>query len=158
MVIKVLYPLETNLVRGPSIICGLDDPTAWQVALLVPACQMVLRGQDDERWDSPSRGIDILDNCCPHPVPWLASFALPLPSELVTTIPGKIIPLAYYFLGRRQDSQAVGKLNLCKALPTDSRPGSLGYLRAADKSAQTTASLSGRTALIRRFLSAKPRS
>jgi len=61
----VLDLIQAYRISSPAIVGGCDAPVSWEVALGIPVSDVVLRGQDDERRDSPTKGIDSLDHHCP---------------------------------------------------------------------------------------------
>ena len=63
VVVEVLDPIQAYCIGSPAIVGGCDAPVGREVALGVPASEVVLRGQDDEGGDGPAEGIDSLDHC-----------------------------------------------------------------------------------------------
>ena len=63
--VEVLDPIQANGIGSLAIVGGCDTLVGWEVALGVLVSEVVLRGQDDERRDSPADSINALDHCCP---------------------------------------------------------------------------------------------
>ncbi len=68
MEVEVFDPIQAYCIGSLAIVGGCDAPVGWEVALGVPVGEVVLRGQDNERRDSPAKGIDSLDYRCPFAV------------------------------------------------------------------------------------------
>ena len=62
MLVKVLQPLETKLVRRPAVLRDCNNPVVRCAALLVPGREVMLTGKDNEGLNHPPRRIDALDD------------------------------------------------------------------------------------------------
>jgi hypothetical protein len=71
MPVKVLQPVKTKLVGSPAVFGDADNPVLRQGFILVPVRQVLAGFEDDVGRNSPSGGIDALDNSHPLPVAWL---------------------------------------------------------------------------------------
>ena len=76
MEVEVLDPIQADGISSPAIVGSCDTPVGREVTLGVPVGEVVLRGQDDERRDSPAEGIDSLDHRCPRAVARLSQLCL----------------------------------------------------------------------------------
>ncbi len=65
MAVEVFEPIQAYRIGSPAIVGSCDAPVGWEVALGVPVGEVVLPSQDDEGGDSPTKGINALDHCCP---------------------------------------------------------------------------------------------
>jgi len=69
--IKVLYPLDSELICRPAVIADCENPVWREVA--VPASLVLLTRQDHEGRETPARRVDTLDSRNPVSVTWLHS-------------------------------------------------------------------------------------
>ena len=76
MKVEVLDPIQAYGISSPAVLGSCDAPVGWEVALGIPVGEVVLRGQDDKRRDSPAKGIDSLDHRCPLAVARLGQLCL----------------------------------------------------------------------------------
>ena len=61
----MLDPIQAYCIGSLAIIGSCDALVGQEVALSVLVGEVVLPSQDDEGGDSPTKGIDALDHCCP---------------------------------------------------------------------------------------------
>ena len=71
MPVKVLQPVKAKLVGSPAIFRDADKPVLGQGIVLVPVRQVLAGFEDDVGRNSPSSGIDALDDRYLLPVAWL---------------------------------------------------------------------------------------
>ena len=62
MLVEVLQPLETKLVRRPAVLRDCNNPVVRSAILLVLGREVMLAGKDDEGWERPPRRVDALDD------------------------------------------------------------------------------------------------
>ena len=93
MEVEVLDPIEADCIDGPAIVGGCDLPVSWEVALGVLVGKVVRRGQDDEGGMAQSRALTPWITVAHWRLPGWASFALLWPSEVVTTMPAKMMSI-----------------------------------------------------------------
>ena len=74
--VEVLDPIQAHCIGHPAVIGSYDTPVGWEVAFRIPVGKVVLRGQDDERRDSPAEGINSLDHRYPLAVARLGQLCL----------------------------------------------------------------------------------
>jgi hypothetical protein len=68
MPVKVLQPVKTKLVSSPAVFRDANNPVLGQGIVLVPVGQVLAGFEDDVGRNSPSCGIDALDDCYPLPI------------------------------------------------------------------------------------------
>jgi hypothetical protein len=76
MQVEVLDLIEAYCISCPAVVGGCNTPVGWEVALLIPVGEVVLRGQDDKGWNSLAKGIDALYHYCPLAVARLGQLCL----------------------------------------------------------------------------------
>ena len=74
MSIKVLYPLDAELICYPAVVAYCYNLVCRDV--MVPGGLVLLTRQDHERRKTPARGVNTLDSRNPVSITWLYNSSL----------------------------------------------------------------------------------
>jgi hypothetical protein len=93
MVVEVLDPIETHGISSPAILGGCDMPVGWEVALGVQLARWYCAAKMMNGGMAQARALTPWMTVAHSRLPGWASFALVRPSEVVTTMPAKMMPI-----------------------------------------------------------------